>query len=115
MGWGWLSGNDLSNHILGSSHQVIWQVTGYMVLAAVVGVACLLRNRATLFFVVAAIGFSAITFAVPVYTRGSGPTLVVAPLYVGSRYSATPVLLVWSALLVEVVRLSQVIPQRVTR
>ena len=69
MGWGWLSGNDLSNHILGSSHQVIWQVTGYMVLAAVVGVACLLRNRATLFFVVAAIGFSAITFAVP-ETRG---------------------------------------------
>lgn len=115
VGWGWLSGNDLSNHIINSSHPVVWQVTGYVVLAAVVGVACLLRHRATLFFVVTAVGFAVITFAVPVFTRGSGPTLVVAPLDLGSRYSATPVLLVWSAVLVEIVRLTQVISNRVTR
>jgi hypothetical protein len=115
VGWGWLSGDDLSNHLISSSHTSVWQLTGYMVLVAVVGVAWLLHHRATLFFVVTAVGFAVITFVVPVYVRGAGPTLAAHPLLVGSRYSATPVLLIWSAVLVETVRLSAVNPRRVTR
>ncbi len=115
VGWGWLSGNDLSNHMLTSSKAVLWQVTGYLVLAGVVGVALILRHRATSFFVVTAVGFAVITFVVPVFVRGSGPNLVTGPLYVGSRYSATPILLIWSAVVVVAVRLSQVAPRPVIR
>ena len=115
VGWGWLSGNDLTNHVISSSHIAIWQVTGYLVLAAVVVVALLLRHRATLFFVVTAVGFAVITFVVPVFVRGVGPALLSQVLATGSRYSATPVLLIWSAVLVEAVRLTAVIPRRVAR
>ena len=113
VGWGWLSGNVISNHLIASSHAAVWQGTGYLVLAAVVGVALLLRHRATLFFVVTAVGFAVIIFVVPVFVRGVGPNLVGQPLFVGSRYSATPVLLVWSAIAVEAVRLSQATQRRV--
>ena len=114
VGWGWLTGNDLSNHLKNSSHAVAWQTTGYLVLAAVVGVALLLRHRATLFFVITAVGFAVITFVVPVTIRGAG-VIFDAPLFVGSRYSATPVLLLWSAVLAEAFRLSEVIPRRAAR
>ena len=71
VGWGWLSGSDLTNHILASSYTVVWQVTGYLILVGVVVVALLLRHRATSFFVVTAVGFAIITFVVPVFVRGS--------------------------------------------
>jgi hypothetical protein len=115
VGWGWLSGNSLSNHLISSSHVAVWEATGYLVLGAVVAVAVLLRHRATLFFVIAAAGFAVITFVVPVVVRGVGPNLVGQPLYVGSRYSATPVLLVWSAVLAEAVRLTAVVERRAMR
>lgn len=115
VGWGWLSGRDLSDHILTSSHAVVWQVTGYVVLAAVIGVALLLRHRATSFFVITAVGFAVITFVVPVFVRGAGRNLVGEPLFVGSRYSATPILLIWSAVVVVAVRLSDVAPRPMIR
>jgi hypothetical protein len=115
VGWGWLSGNDLSNHLISSSVATFWQFTGYLVLAAVVAVAVLLRHRATTFFVVAAVGFAVVTFVVPVIVRGVGPNLVGGPIFVGSRYSATPVLLVWSAVIAEAVRMSDVIRPRAAR
>jgi hypothetical protein len=107
VGWGWLSGNDLSNHLIHSSQAAVWQATGYIVLLAVVGAALLLRHRATAFFVVIAVSFAIITFVVPVYLRGVGPNEVGQPLFVGSRYSATPVLLLWSAVLAMAVQLSR--------
>ena len=115
VGWGWLTGNDLTNHIIASSHGVVWQVTGYLILAVVVGVAVLLRDRATLFFVVAAVGMAVITFAIPVLVRGSGPGLIDQAVFFGSRYSATPILLVWSAIIAEAYRVSQLVPRRVWR
>jgi hypothetical protein len=115
VGWGWLSGNDLSNHLLSSSHAALWQASGYLVLAGVVALAVLLRDRATLFFVCVALGFAIITFAIPVTVRGVGPNLLGGPLYVGSRYSATPVLLVWSAVLAEAVCASERNPRQVIR
>jgi hypothetical protein len=107
VGWGWLSGNELSNHIIQSSHAAVWETTGYLVLLAIVVGALLLRDRATTFFVVTAVGFAVLTFVVPVIVRGVGPNLVGQPLYVGSRYSATPVLLLWSAVLAEALYLSR--------
>ena len=112
VGWGWLTGATLSNHLIASSHPRVWQATGYLVLACVVAVAILLRHRATIFFVVTSVGLAVITFVVPVVIRGAGPTMLGHPLLVGSRYSATPVLLVCSAVLVEVVRLTQVLQRR---
>ncbi len=117
VGWGWLSGDDLSNHLLtllpsrrlagdrlpdpGGRGQ---------------GWASALRHRATSIFVVTAVGFAVITFVVPVFVRGVGPSLVpVSGLYVGSRYSATPILLVWSAVLAEALQLTRVAHRRVTK
>jgi hypothetical protein len=114
VGWGWLSGNDLSNHLIKSSQATLWDATGYLLLVAVVVAAVLLRKRATMFFVATAVGFAVITFVVPVVVRGVGPNLVGGPLYVGSRYSATPVLLLWSAVLAEAVALNET-PRRVAR
>jgi hypothetical protein len=115
VGWGWLSGNDLSNHLIRSSYTSVWQATGYLVLVAVVAAALLLRHRATSFFVVTAVGLAVVTFVVPVIVRGMGPDLVGYPLYVGSRYSATPVMLIWSAVLAEAVRLSETSQWRLNR
>ncbi len=115
VGWGWLSGNDLSNHILKSSHAPVWEATGYVVLLAIVVGALLLRDRATSFFVVTAVGFAVLTFVVPVIVRGVGPNLVGQPLYVGSRYSATPVMLLWSAVLAEALLLSQALQRPLVR
>jgi hypothetical protein len=115
VGWGWLTGNDLSNHLLHSSHVVIWQIAGYFLLAAIVGFGLLLRDRATSIFAITAIVFAGITFFVPVIVRGVGSGLVVLPIFAGSRYSATPVLLVLSALLVIATRVSFVHKQSVVR
>lgn len=108
VGWGWLSGSDLTNHLIHSSEAAVWQATGYIVLLAVLGGAFLLRHRATTFFVVVAVAFAVITYVVPVFLRGVGPNEMTQPLLVGSRYSATPVLLVWSAVLAEAVQLSRI-------
>lgn len=112
VGWGWLSGNDLSNHILSSSHEFVWQISGYLILLVVVGVAFLLHDRTTKFFVVTAVGFAFVTYIVPVIIRGVGPNELGPPLLVGSRYSTTPVLLVWSAVLAEVAQLVGTIDRR---
>ncbi len=84
-------------------------------LPAVVGVAFLLRDRVTTIFVLTAVSFAVITFIVPVIVRGVAPNLVGQLLYVGSRYSATPVLLLWSAVLAEAIQLSRITQRRVTR
>jgi hypothetical protein len=115
VGWEWLTGDDLTGHILSSSHAYLWQVGGYLILAGVVAVAILLRHRTTLFFVIAAVGLAIITYAIPVAVRGAGPGLIIPPVYVGSRYSATPVLLVWSAVLAEVYQASKIIHPRWAR
>jgi hypothetical protein len=115
VGWGWLSGNDLSNHILTASHPVVWQATGYVFLVLVIGLAFLCRDRATIFFVTTAVAFAVITFIVPVIVRGAGPNLAGGALYIGSRYSATPVLLMWSALIAEVVQLRRMARSRLPR
>jgi hypothetical protein len=115
VGWGWLTGNDLSNHLIHSSHAAVWEATGYLVLLAIVVGALLLRDRATTFFVVTAVGFAVLTFVVPVIVRGVGPSWGGQPLYVGSRYSATPVLLLWSAVLAEALYLSRALRRPLVR
>ena len=56
-----------------------------------------------------------LTFVVPIIVRGVGPNLVGQPLYVGSRYSATPVLLLWSAVLAEALYLSRALRRPLVR
>lgn len=115
VGWGWLTGNDLSNHLIKSSHADVWEATGYVVLLAIVVGALLLRDRSTSIFVVTAVGFAVLTFVVPIIVRGVGPNLVGQPFYVGSRYSATPVLLLWSAVLAEALHMSRALQRPLVR
>ena len=75
-GWGWLSGSDLSNRLVSSSHATVWQAGGYLLLAAVVEVTVVLRHRAALLFVVTAVSFAMVTFIIPVIVGGVGPDLV---------------------------------------
>jgi hypothetical protein len=100
VGLGWLTGLGWTDDILRTS-RALAEGLGVAMFAAVVILGLWLGSRGARAFTVLAAIFSLLFFAVPVWLRGAGPLLGNASSvgYAG-RYSAVPILIVVSAVLV---------------
>ena len=79
----------------------VWPVLGAVVLCGVLAVAIALRQRRVLVFVATSLVFAVLTLAVPVWSRGAGALMLTSNTAYAGRYVATPILLVWGAVIVE--------------
>ncbi len=100
LGLGWLTGNRITDHFVNSTSWV-WPVLGAVVLCGVLAVAIALRQRRVLVFVATSLVFAVLTLAVPVWSRGAGALMLTSNAAYAGRYVATPILLVWGAVIVE--------------
>jgi hypothetical protein len=100
LGLGWIGGNRVTDYVV-KSPSVFWPLLGVAVLLAVLVVAIVLRQRRILVFVITSLSFSILVLVVPVWVRGAGPTMVASPVAIGARYVATPILLIWGAVIAE--------------
>ncbi len=100
LGLGWIGGARISDYFVTSSNW-FWPVLGALLLVAVLAVAVVLRQRRLLVFVITALSFSVLLLAVPVSVRGVGAAMVGRNVFYAGRYVATPILLVWSAVIAE--------------
>ena len=100
LGLGWLSGNSITDHFVNSTSWV-WPVLGTGVLCGVLALANALCQRRVLVFVATSLVFAVLTLAVPVWSRGVGPLMLTSNAAYAGRYVATPILLVWGAVIVE--------------
>ncbi len=101
LGLGWITGDRVTNDFAGSASRV-WSALGLLLLLAIVVFAIALRQRRLLVFVATSLAFAVLVLAVPVWVRGAGPIMATSPvLLFGSRYLATPILLIWGAVIAE--------------
>ncbi len=100
LGLGWIGGNRITDHVVTSSSW-FWPVLGGVLLLAVLAVALVLHQRRLLVFVITSLAFSILLLVVPVWVRGAGPMMVGSTVLFGGRYAATPILLVWGAVIAE--------------
>ncbi len=100
LGIGWIGGNRITDSVV-SSQSWFWPVLGEVLLLAVLGIAVVLRRRRLLVFVITSLSFSVLVLVVSVWVRGVGPAMFSTPVVAGGRYLATPILLIWGAVIAE--------------
>lgn len=100
LGLGWITGDRVTNDFAGSASWV-WPALGLLLLLAILVFAIALRQRRLLVFVATSLAFAVLVLAVPVWVRGAGPMMATSQVLFGSRYLATPILLVWGAVIAE--------------
>jgi hypothetical protein len=100
LGLGWVGGNRITDYVV-TSPNTFWPVLGAAALLAILAIAIVLRQRRILVFVITSLSFSVLVLVVPVWLRGAGPVMVANPVVFGGRYVATPILLIWGAVIAE--------------
>jgi hypothetical protein len=100
VGLGWVTGNRLTNPLI-ASQNVLWSILGFAVLIGVVVIGFMVRSQRVRLFVALTVSLAVLIYVVPVTLRGAVAIMAVSPVPFGSRYDATPILLIISALLVE--------------
>jgi hypothetical protein len=97
----WLTGDRGTADIISVGGHLA-DLIGLLLFVSLVVVFAWTRQAPVRLFCLSALALSMLTFAVPVWLRGAGLSMEQNALFVGSRYSATPILLLISAILVRI-------------